>query len=92
MGEEAHPSIFKALGLLGFGRNRVVRVPVDGQGRMRADALPPSPARDSLSCRRAMSIRVRSIRSGEIIRARQGRGAWVHVDGAFGLWAAASPR
>ena len=41
VGEEAHPTLIKALGLLGFGRKRVVRVPVDGQGRMRADALPP---------------------------------------------------
>ncbi|MGB8260158.1 MAG: pyridoxal-dependent decarboxylase, partial [Terracidiphilus sp.] len=40
LGEEAHASVFKALGLLGMGRARVVRVPADGQGRMRADALP----------------------------------------------------
>ena len=40
VGAEAHASVHKALGLLGMGRNRVVRVPVDGQGRMRADALP----------------------------------------------------
>src|SRR5579875_113661 len=38
--EEAHASLVKALGLVGFGRNRVVKVPVDGQGRMRADELP----------------------------------------------------
>ena len=45
IGEEAHPTLIKALGLVGFGRNRLVRVPVDDQGRMRADALPPlSPA------------------------------------------------
>ena len=43
----------KALGLLGLGRARVVRVPVDGQGRMRADALPPSPGRRSSARRRA---------------------------------------
>jgi glutamate/tyrosine decarboxylase-like PLP-dependent enzyme len=40
VGEEAHPSLFKSLGLAGFGRNRVVRVPVDKQGRMRADVFP----------------------------------------------------
>ena len=40
VGEEAHTTLFKALGMVGLGRNRVVRVPVDGQGRMRADALP----------------------------------------------------
>ena len=41
VGAEVHPSLIKALGLLGLGRDRVARVPVDGQGRMRADALPP---------------------------------------------------
>ena len=41
VGEEVHVTLLKALGLLGLGRDRVVRVPVDGQGRMRADALPP---------------------------------------------------
>ena len=41
VGEEVHVSVLKALGLLGLGRDRVVRVPVDDQGRMRADALPP---------------------------------------------------
>ena len=40
VGEEAHPTLIKSLGMLGLGRNRVVRVPVDGQGRMRVDALP----------------------------------------------------
>ena len=41
VGAEAHPTLFKSLGLLGLGRNKVIKVPVDGQGRMRADALPP---------------------------------------------------
>ena len=40
VGEEAHPTLFKSLGLAGFGRNRVVRVPVDKQGRIRADVFP----------------------------------------------------
>ncbi|MFZ1955389.1 MAG: pyridoxal-dependent decarboxylase, partial [Desulfobacterales bacterium] len=39
--EESHPTLFKSLGMLGFGRSRVVRVAVDRQGRMRADAMPP---------------------------------------------------
>ena len=61
VGAEAHPSLLKALGMLGLGRNRVVRVPVDGQGRMRADLIrrilsrPPSSAR-----RRATSTRAQS--------------------------------
>ena len=41
IGAEAHPSLLKSLGMLGLGRTRVVRVAVDAQGRMRADALPP---------------------------------------------------
>ncbi|MGE5458127.1 MAG: pyridoxal phosphate-dependent decarboxylase family protein, partial [Methanococcaceae archaeon] len=41
VGEEAHPTLFKSLGMLGLGRNRVVKVLADKQGRMRADALPP---------------------------------------------------
>src|SRR5215217_5119479 len=41
VGDEVHVSVLKALSLLGLGRERVVRVPVDGQGRMRADVLPP---------------------------------------------------
>ena len=40
VGDEVHPSLVKALGMLGLGRNRVVRVPVDDQGRMRADEMP----------------------------------------------------
>jgi len=40
IGQEAHPTLLKSLGMLGLGRSRVIRVPVDGQGRMRADALP----------------------------------------------------
>ena len=53
VGDEAHPSVIKSLGMLGFGRDRVVRVPVDGQGRMRADALPPCPGPPSSACRSA---------------------------------------
>jgi glutamate/tyrosine decarboxylase-like PLP-dependent enzyme len=41
VGDEAHPSLIKALGMLGLGRSRVVRVPVDDQGRMRAGEMPP---------------------------------------------------
>ena len=42
VGDEAHPSVIKALGMLGLGRSRVARVPVDGQGRMCADDMPPA--------------------------------------------------
>jgi glutamate/tyrosine decarboxylase-like PLP-dependent enzyme len=92
IGEEAHPTLIKALGLAGFGRARVVRVPVDGQGRMRADALPPlTPA--TIVCAQAGNLNTGAFdplpEIGE--RAREA-GAWFHVDGAFGLWAAAAAR
>jgi glutamate/tyrosine decarboxylase-like PLP-dependent enzyme len=92
IGEEAHPSVFKSLGLAGFGRNRVVRVPVDGQGRMRADALPPISG-PAIVCVQAGNVNTGAFDPApEIIPAAKAAGAWVHVDGAFGLWAAASPR
>jgi glutamate/tyrosine decarboxylase-like PLP-dependent enzyme len=90
VGEEVHVSVLKALGLLGLGRDRVVRVPVDDQGRMRADALP------SLDDHTILCIQAGNVNTGafdpaaEIVREAQHAGAWVHVDGAFGLWANAA--
>jgi glutamate/tyrosine decarboxylase-like PLP-dependent enzyme len=90
--EEAHPSVIKSLGMLGMGRERVVRVPVDAQGRMLAGALPELQS-PSIVC-----VQVGNVNTGsfdpvpEICRRAHEAGAWVHVDGAFGLWAAASPR
>jgi glutamate/tyrosine decarboxylase-like PLP-dependent enzyme len=92
VGEEGHPSMIKSLGMLGLGRERVVRVPVDGQGRMRADRLP------SLSGPAIVCVQAGNVNTGafdplpEIIARAHAMGAWVHVDGAFGLWAAASPK
>jgi glutamate/tyrosine decarboxylase-like PLP-dependent enzyme len=92
VGDEVHISLVKALGLLGLGRRRVERVPVDRQGRMRPDALP------ELDARTVVCIQAGNVNTGafdpavEICRRARERGAWVHVDGAFGLWAAASPR
>ena len=91
VGEEAHPTLLKALGLLGFGRKRVTTVPVDAQGRMRSDALPP------LSGPTIICIQAGNLNTGafdpavEICAAARETGAWVHVDGAFGMWAAVSP-
>jgi glutamate/tyrosine decarboxylase-like PLP-dependent enzyme len=91
VGEEAHASVLKALGLLGLGRKRVVRVPVDGQGRMRADALPHLDQRTIL-CLQAGNVNTGAFDpAAAIIPAARAAGAWVHVDGAFGLWAATSP-
>jgi len=92
VGEEAHPSVFKSLGMLGMGRERVVRVPVDGEGRMLAGALPELGA-PSIVCVQAGNVNTGSFDPvPEVCRRAHAAGAWVHVDGAFGLWAAASPR
>jgi len=90
VGEEAHASLFKALGLAGFGRNRVVRVPVDNQGRMRADAF-PNLSGPTIVCLQAGNVNTGAFDpASEIIPKAKAANAWVHVDGAFGLWAAAA--
>ena len=91
VGGEVHVSLLKALALLGLGRNRVVTVPVDGQGRMRADALPALDAR-TIVCLQAGNVNTGAFDPAEAVcAAARAAGAWVHVDGAFGLWAAAAP-
>jgi glutamate/tyrosine decarboxylase-like PLP-dependent enzyme len=89
--EEVHVSLLKALGMLGLGRRRVHRVPVDDQGRMRVDALPELNNR-TIVCTQAGNVNTGSFDPAhEICLRAQDRGAWVHVDGAFGIWAAVSP-
>jgi glutamate/tyrosine decarboxylase-like PLP-dependent enzyme len=91
VGDEVHASVLKALGLAGFGRERVLRVPVDAQGRMRAAALPRLDSR-TLVCVQAGNVNTGAFDpAGEICARAREAGAWVHVDGAFGIWAAASP-
>ncbi len=91
VGGEVHMSLLKALGMLGMGRNRVVRVPVDGQGRMRADALPHLDDRTIL-CLQAGNVNTGAFDPAPAICPEaRAAGAWIHVDGAFGLWAATSP-
>jgi len=90
--QEAHSSVIKALGMLGLGRSRVVRGPVDGQGRMRADALPHLTDRTIL-CLQAGNVNTGAFDPASAICPRaRAAGAWIHVDGAFGLWAATSPK
>lgn len=90
--EEAHPSVIKSLGLLGLGRDRVTRVPVDNQGRMRAENLPPL-NRSSIVCLQAGNVNTGSFDpASATCRAAHEAGAWVHVDGAFGLWAAVTEK
>jgi glutamate/tyrosine decarboxylase-like PLP-dependent enzyme len=91
VGEEVHSSLVKALGMLGLGRKRVVRVPVDGQGRMRADALPHLDEM-TIVCLQAGNVNTGAFDPARAIcPAARAAGAWIHVDGAFGLWAATSP-
>jgi glutamate/tyrosine decarboxylase-like PLP-dependent enzyme len=91
VGEEAHPTLFKSLGLLGLGRNRVITVPVDAEGRMQASALP------SFSGPTILCVQAGNVNTGafdpltEICERAHAAGAWVHVDGAFGLWATTAP-
>jgi glutamate/tyrosine decarboxylase-like PLP-dependent enzyme len=91
VGEEVHVSALKALSLLGFGRERLIRVAVDHQGRMRADALP------KLDSATIICIQAGNVNTGafdparEVCETAREADAWVHVDGAFGLWAAAAP-
>ena len=91
VGSEAHAVIYKALGFLGLGRANVRTVDVDEQGRIRPDAI------GTLSEASVVCLQAGNVNSGafdpmrEICdRARQA-GAWVHIDGAFGLWARAAP-
>jgi glutamate/tyrosine decarboxylase-like PLP-dependent enzyme len=91
VGDEAHPTLFKSLGLAGFGRNRVVRVPVDKQGRMRPDMF-PNLSGPTIVCLQAGNVNTGAFDpASEIIPKAKAANAWVHVDGAFGLWAAAAP-
>ena len=90
VGEQAHATLFKALGMLGLGRDRVVRVPVDDQGRMRADALPnlDGPA---IVCTQAGNVNTGAFDPvGAVCEAMRAGDVWVHVDGAFGLWSRTS--
>jgi glutamate/tyrosine decarboxylase-like PLP-dependent enzyme len=92
VGEEVHASIIKALSMVGFGNKRVTVVPSDSQGRMRSDKLP------RLSGRAIVCIQAGNVNTGafdpaaEICKWAHDQGAWVHVDGAFGLWAKVSPK
>lgn len=90
VGEEAHPTLFKSLGMLGLGRNRVVRAPVDRQGRIDTSMFPAIDG-PTIVCTQAGNVNTGAFDPvGEICEMVKPKGAWVHVDGAFGLWAAVS--
>jgi glutamate/tyrosine decarboxylase-like PLP-dependent enzyme len=94
VGAERHPSVDLPLRFLGLGEPDVV--PVDDQGRIRPDALAQTLGRAAGPT--IVALQAGNIHSGafdafaECTRLAREHGAWVHVDGAFGLWAAASPR
>jgi len=90
LGEQAHASVFKALSLLGFGTEAIEQVPVDDQGRLVIEKMP------ELDRKTIVIAQAGNVSSGAFDpigricdRAREAR-AWVHVDGAFGLWSAAA--
>jgi glutamate/tyrosine decarboxylase-like PLP-dependent enzyme len=95
-GDEAHPSLIKALRLVGLGGRTGIRVGVDDQGRMRLDSL--RRALEPASGPVIVAVQLGNVNSGAfdpleqiVPLVRELPNAWLHVDGAFGLWAAASP-
>src|SRR5215207_2709414 len=91
-GGEAHVTLWRALRLLGIGRAQVEVVAADGQGAMRADALAAALDGPAIVCAQAGNVNTGALDPlADITAAAREHGAWVHVDGAFGLWAAASP-
>jgi glutamate/tyrosine decarboxylase-like PLP-dependent enzyme len=91
VGAEVHAAVPKALGLIGLGRDRALVLPADGQGRIVAGDLP------ALSGPAIVCLQAGNVNSGAsdpfvpLISWAREQDAWVHVDGAFGLWAAAAP-
>jgi len=90
LSEQAHVTVHKALKLLGFGKNQLIEVPCDKQGRVIADAMPET-GEDTIVCLQAGNVNSgASDPFSDIIPRVRDNGGWVHVDGAFGLWAAVS--
>jgi glutamate/tyrosine decarboxylase-like PLP-dependent enzyme len=97
IGEEAHPTLTLALSYLGLGSGTAERIAVDDQGRMRADALAAALAAGdggpTIVCAQVGNVNTGAFDPvAEVNEIAHRHGAWVHVDGAFGMWASASPR
>ncbi len=94
-GEQAHATIFTALRLIGLGAGRALRIAVDDQGRMSPAELASALAGiegPTIVCAQAGNVATGAFDEAEAIAdACAEHGAWLHVDGAFGLWAAAAP-
>jgi glutamate/tyrosine decarboxylase-like PLP-dependent enzyme len=95
-GEEAHASVFAACRMIGVGSKTVLRVATDSQGRMRPEALEwalSASAGPTIVCAQAGNVNTGACDPlTEIAELTHERGGWLHIDGAFGLWAASSPR
>lgn len=94
VGAQAHSTLRKSLGVIGLGSERVVTVPADDQGRMRADLLPDLDPADGpiIVCAQAGEVNTGAFDPFDAIADwADARDAWLHVDGAFGLWALADP-
>jgi len=96
VGEERHVTVDRALRYLGIGSAQIEIVPADEQGRMRVELLPAALAAGegpTIVCAQLGNVNTGSCDDVTAVAdAVEGTGAWLHVDGAFGLWAAASPR
>ncbi len=95
IGDDAHATVFSALQMLGLGHDRVIRVPTDAMGRMKADelaALARGREGPMIAIAQAGQINTGAFDPmPEVAAIARERGAWLHVDGAFGLWARACP-
>ena len=95
IGDDAHSTVFAALQMLGMGHQRVVRVATDAQGRIEADDFARKAAGVTGPC--IAVLQAGQLNTGafdpfaELVPAARAAGAWIHVDGAFGLWARACP-
>ena len=91
-GKHAHSTILKAISLVGLGKSNIEWVDVDGQGRIVPEAIPP------LGANTILILQAGNVNSGSfddfhaICKKASTQGAWVHIDGAFGLWAQASKK
>ena len=96
VGDEVHSTLLAGLQYLGLGRERLTRIPTDEQGRMRADALPTAldPNAPTIVAIQAGNVNTGAFDPADAVAdaLADHPNAWLHVDGAFGLWAAASPQ
>ena len=92
IGEEAHTTIYKSIKMLGLGNQNIIKIPVDEQGAMRADLF-PNISEPSIICLQAGNVNTGAFDPiSKICDYAKDKNTWIHVDGAFGLWASVSPK